>query len=204
MISFLVSFLLLLQPAQANQAASLPAILNDGSIWGKDFSAVLPSLPAWQQTGEQQVIVFSDRIVGNTPYERPEGVRAGVAELGRALAVSRATAKGAVARNLRAEAIPFPEDDSIRVAMITSSLQLLNPQLTRAGLEQTFGPPEKVSSLTLQNKAERRPVVLTLYQYANGTVIFAEPDLTTRPGFVDRVFLNVSALNRAVFPEVRK
>lgn len=206
MMTLVISLLLLVlpynQPPQTNRTASLPAILNDNSLWGKDFSAALPSLPAWQQVGEPQVTVFSDRIIGSRTYERPEAAQSGATELRRALATPRPALPGATAaRNFRAETLTLLEDDSVHVALINSSLQLLNPELTRAVLERRLGPPEKVSSLTLQNKLERRPIVLTLYQYAGGAVVFAEPNLSQRPGFVDRVFLDVPALTNAVFPE---
>jgi hypothetical protein len=195
--------------AQASKP-TLVQILNNRSVFGKDFPAVLRGLPAWNAQGEQEVVVFAHRAVGATALDTKEESEKRAAQLNDMLLKLqvqfkpdfRSLAEAPTGR-LRAEAIAFPEDDSQRVAVSDSSLQLLNPELTPARLREALGPAERVAYVTVQNKFERRPIQLTVYEYADGQIGFAEPNPSLRPGFIDRVLLKVRAVNAAVFEEAR-
>lgn len=102
---------------------------------------------------------------------------------------------------LRAEVLPVFEDDSAHVALTGRTLQFLAPRLSMTTVRNRLGEPEKVSRVTIQNKFERRGVVLTLYSYAGGAITFAEADYTAVHGLVDRVILDVAAVTAAVFQE---
>jgi hypothetical protein len=185
-------------------------ILSNQAVFGKDFAAALRSLPAWNALEEHEVAVFSVQLVGSTPFDTKQAAEKRVLQLNEALTKAQVKYKSefsamseAPPRALRVEAIPFPEDDSYRAAMTDSSLQLLNPDLTLERLSAALGKPERVRYVTVQNKTERRPIQLTLYEYAGGQIAFAVPDPTLRPGIIDRALLNVRAINSAVFQEVR-
>jgi hypothetical protein len=100
---------------------------------------------------------------------------------------------------LKTEVIPsFQDDDSVRVISTRPDAQFLTPNLTVATVQERLGPPEKVEQQVIQGEGERRPVVLTLYRYADGAVTFAESDIAARPGMVDRVLLDASAVVNAI------
>ena len=56
---------------------------------------------------------------------------------------------------------------------------------------------EQVSQQVIQTKYERRPTILTKYQYASGAVVFATSNLKPN-GKLDRVFLNTEAVSQAL------
>jgi len=190
--------------------SSLLRILSNQTLFGKDFSAVLRSLPAWNSYGEREVAVFAHQVVGSTRHDTREEAQKGAAQLNATFLKVQARLKSefsalaqAPSAPLHAEAIAFPEDDSYRVAVADSSLQLLNPELTLERLKKELGAPQKVAYVTVQNKTERRPIQLTLYEYADGQVAFAMPDLSLHPGIIDRVLINVRAVSAAAFQEAR-
>jgi hypothetical protein len=189
---------------------TLVQILSNQAVFGKEFAAALRSLPAWNALEEREVVVFAHQIVGSTPYDTKQAAEKRAVQLNRTLTKAQAQFKSefsamsvATPRSLRAEGIPFPEDDSYRAAVTDSSLQLLNPELTLARLSAALGKPQSVRYVTVQNKLERRPIQLTLYEYAGGQIAFAVPDPSLRRGIVDRALLNVRAVNSAVFQETK-
>jgi len=195
--------------AQAPES-SLLHILSNQAVFGKDFSAVLRSLPAWNAYGEHEVAIFEHQVVGATRHNTRDEAQKRAAQLNQTLLKVQAPLKsefGALAQSppapLHAEAIAFHEDDSYRVVVADSSLQLLNSELTLARLKKELGAPQKVAYVTVQNRTERRPIQLTLYEYADGQVAFATPDLSLHPGIIDRVLLNVPAISAAAFQEAR-
>jgi len=54
-------------------AADLARILTNRALWGRDFATALSSIPAWNQSGETTVLVFSDRVMGNEEFEKRKG-----------------------------------------------------------------------------------------------------------------------------------
>jgi hypothetical protein len=189
---------------------TLVQILSNEVVFGKDFAAALRSLPAWNALEEREVVVFAHQIVGSTPYDTKQTAEKRAGQLNEALTKTQAQFKSefrtmpvAALRAMRAEGIPFPEDDSYRTAVADSSLQLLNPELTLARLSAALGKPQRVRYVTVQNKLERRPIQLTLYEYADGQIAFAVPDPSLRTEIIDRAFLNVRAVNSAIFQEAK-
>lgn len=191
-------------------APALVRILSNQAVFGKDFAAALRGLPAWNALEEREVVVFTHQIVGATPYDTKQAAEKRATQLNEALTKAQAQFKSefgamsvAAPRAMHVEGIPFPEDDSYRAAVTDSSLQLLNSELTPARLSAALGKPLRVRYVTVQNKTERLPIQLTLYEYADDQIAFAVPDPSLRPGIIDRAILNVRAINSAVFQEAK-
>lgn len=199
--------LLSVTSAQAPQP-SLLQILANRSVFGKDFPAALASVPAWAAVEERRVVVLAHEVVGGTPFTTKEEAEKRALRLRQALQ-NRVTFRPGTplaessATLSRVQAISFPEDDSVRVAVSDSSPELIAPQLTPARLKEELGQPEKIIYVTVQNKYERRPIELTVYEYAGGQISFAESSPSLRPGFIDRAILDVRAINAAVFQEAK-
>ena len=198
------------QPSPTQSKPTLSSILSDRTLWGKDFALALTFLQSWHEAGEGKVAIFSKRIVGSTAFRTREDAEKVTSKLTDAMAriVFRpkpefeAMFKGIeprLAAPVKAELIPaFADDDSIRVAWTLPDAEFLPPKLTMAAVQERLGPPEKVEQELIQTEGERRPVVLTLYRYAERTVTFAESDVAVRPGLVDRVLLDVPAVINAI------
>jgi hypothetical protein len=170
------------------QRRSVKEILTDTQLWGKDFPTVLASISTWKQV-DQRVVIFRARTLGDTPYRSSaEAERVG------------AILNGAMGQNdkLRASVVTWLEDDSYRLASSGGSLQLLPEKLSLELVKKRLGPPESVTPVVISGNTERRAVVLMLYSYAGGAVVFAESSYSPWPGIVDRVFLDVNAVTRAL------
>jgi hypothetical protein len=108
----------------------------------------------------------------------------------------RATAPAGA--TVRAEAVRLRDGDGYHLALTRAAgLQLLRPSLTIETVRARLGPPEKVIEQAIQNEGERKPVILTLHQYAGGTIAFAESNMA-EPGVVERVVLDLNAVVGAV------
>src|SRR5260370_34145015 len=123
----LLGAMLTFASAQAPQPA-LVQILANRSVSGKDFPVALTSVPAWSSLEERQVVVFAHQIVGATSFNTKEDAQKRAGQLNKSLQKSRvrfrrelSTFAKVPAQRLRAQAIPFPEDDSSRVAVLDSS-----------------------------------------------------------------------------------
>ncbi|HEX9943511.1 MAG TPA: hypothetical protein VGG03_15975 [Thermoanaerobaculia bacterium] len=190
---------------------ALSRVLSDPELWGKDFPAVLAQLASWRRTGETTVAVFPDKVVGERRYAKREEAAAASERLRQEAAPPRPrsglpggmTQKIAGAQQelsrFRTEAQAFNEDDSYRVVWSAPSAQLLKPGLTVAKVRERLGQPTETRQLVLQTEGESRPVILTLYVYLGGAVAFAESDVATRPGSVDRVLLDLPAVTGVLF-----
>ncbi|MEK7830715.1 MAG: hypothetical protein AAB401_06480 [Acidobacteriota bacterium] len=200
-------------------------ILNDRTLFGKDLPAALAYLPSWSQINERQVEIYPDRIVGSLVYKTTQEAQQAAARLREATAGPRLTPNPEFADLLRGvpnqfpfsvEVIPyFPDDGSIRVAWTApviisapppelrnqaqQALQFFDPALKAAAVQQRVGPPDAINQEIVQSDKDERPVILTKFSYAKGAIDFAEADLSPRPGFVDRVLFNVTAVTSVVF-----
>jgi len=184
-------------------------ILTNPNLWRQDFPVVLAQLPALQTAGESKLLVFPDKAVSGTPARSAdeaqnqrrkienamEQVRTNPTPLARKL-MARTTQ-----RSLKPDIITkFPEDDSARVAI--DSLQLFPAGMRVENVRRQLGAPEKTTRVVIESEGERRPLILTLYSYAGGAVVFAEADIAPRPGAVDRVILDIPAVIAALEKEV--
>lgn len=188
------------------EATAVVRILEDRALWGKDFYGLLASLASFQQAGEQRLQVFADRVVGTKRYDSLAEAQRRVPALEQAL--KRAEDQrlaAAVLRRYQAQplilkptAIQFVDDGSYRVAALQPDAQFLAPGLKTATVLERLGKAEKVTTEVLDDGTERRPVILTVYHYAGGAIAFAEADVAPRPGFINRVFLDVPAITSSL------
>jgi hypothetical protein len=202
------SFTLLAVLAFGQQpAVTVQRILSDETLWGNDYPSVLTRLRALRDSGERSVYIFADRAAGasasrtqadvqaratrlTTLMARPATLQAPYAQL-----QQRAAAPAAA--TLRAEALRLRDGDGYHLAITRAAgLQLLAPELTIAAVRARLGPPEKVTEQAIQNEGERKPVILTLHQYAGGAIAFAESNMA-EPGVVERVVLDLNTIVQA-------
>ena len=202
------SFTLLAVLAFGQQpAVTVQRILSDETLWGNDYPSVLTRLRALRDSGERSVYIFADRAAGasasrtqadvqaratrlTTLMARPATLQAPYAQL-----QQRAAAPAAA--TLRAEALRLRDGDGYHLAITRAAgLQLLAPELTIAAVRARLGPPEKVTEQAIQNEGERKPVILTLHQYAGGAIAFAESNMA-EPGIVERVVLDLNTIVQA-------
>jgi hypothetical protein len=187
---------------------SLQRILADEQLWGNDYPLILVRLRALRDSGERSAYIFADRAAGaiaaraqadaqaratrlTTLMARPSTLQAPFAQM-----QQRATAPAGA--TVRAEAVRLRDGDGYHVALTRAAgLQLLRPSLTIDAVRARLGPPEKVIEQAIQNEGERKPVILTLHQYAGGTIAFAESNMA-EPGVVERVVLDLNAVVGAV------
>jgi hypothetical protein len=202
----------------ASTSAGAPAptplvrMLRDPVIWGRDFPLVIASLPAFEHAGDTAIVVSQSRAVGSRSFESVRVAESAANELARTVAERRGMARQGIAALVdsarritmpQATAVPDPEASTTHVGWANPSLQFLMRSLPVATVKNRLGDPERITKLLIDSGGERRPVVLTLYHFANDAVVFAESDWAAKPGLVDRVFLNVARLTAALYQEGR-
>jgi hypothetical protein len=200
--------------ATATQQRPVPLqrILTDGSLWDRDFAALLANLPSWRAVGESSVVVFRDRALGGTPYTDRDRAQLLVARMRDALSQAKGTpnpqfaalldAALKAAPNFETTVVTLGEDGSTRVAWTGAparGLRFLADTLSVARVQERLGPPETVTTYLVPSDRDHRPAVLTLRAYAGGAVVFAESNWAPRPGFVDRVILDPRVISAALF-----
>jgi hypothetical protein len=187
----------------------LEALLKDTSIWGPNFGEVLAAMPTWTEAGEKQVIVYRARVEGSQEFQTSAAALQMETQTRAAFKKARWTPRPAFRQLLaplmarpvvigKAAPVKTPDGESVRLAW-GETRQLLAADLTKARLTATQGEPERITRRVIPTDDERRPVVLTELHYANGAVVFAQPDYAPRPGFIDRVALNTGRVTEAVF-----
>jgi hypothetical protein len=193
--------------------ALIRRILSDTKLWGKDFPLVLASLPSFNRAGEKEITVLPNRIVGERRFKSLDEAGREAEDVSKYLSLGqnkfRPEFEELFQRGfreriaaLKPQPLNFLDDDTKRVAILSRESQFLAPGLTIATVRQILGEPEKITREVLDN-GERRPIILKIHHYAGGAIAFAESNWTTRPGDIDRAFLNVPAVTAAVFQETR-
>jgi hypothetical protein len=191
---------------EQKDSGAIVRILNDRSLWGEDFYRLLPVLSSFQKAGEQRIVIFADRVVGTNRYRSLREAETRNRALESALQRGDQPLAGAARRLYQVQqpiameptAIQFLDDRSFRVAAPAPNGQLLPAGLKIATVQERLGKPEKVTKELLDDGTERRPVILTVYYYAGGAIAFVESNIAPRPGFVNRVYLDVPAVTSAL------
>lgn len=180
----------------APQQLSADRILLDSTLWGPDFAAVLPVLVALRDSGETRAYIFADSIAGasalspETATGRAEKLRALVARP-RAVATQFAKLqKPATAGTFRIETARLLDDDGSHTVAVRRGAQFLATGLTVETVRSRLGEPERVVEQTIQNRTERRPVILKLHIYAGGAIAFAESNMA-EPNVIERVVVDL-------------
>lgn len=194
------------------QKKTVLQILTDKVLWGKDFLTVLAYLESFQRVNETRIAVFSDEVVTTTALKSEDEGKRAAEQLNQT--IEKLTAdptplnKNLLLRfdgqrkTLRAEVLPyFAEDESVRVRV--DSLDLFSDKLAVETVKKQLGKPEKVSTLLVETEGEMRPLILTLFSYAGGAIVFAEADIAVRPGFINRVYLDVPKILAVLEQEVK-
>lgn len=189
------------------KAPAVVPILSDRALWGEEFYGLLAFLPDFQNAGEQRIAIFADRVVGarrsESLREAQRRARALDQDLRRGPDRSLTTVVNRLFQvqkppAVNATAIQFLDDRSYRVAVLAPDARFLARGLKTATVLERLGRPERVTTELLDDGTERRPIILTIYHYAGGAIAFAESDVAPRPGFINRVFLDVSAVTAAL------
>jgi hypothetical protein len=190
------------------QQPTMNRIFEDKTIWGPDFPVLLAHLQSLERAKQQQVLVFPDRAVVASPAKTEDEAKKLADTLNTQISelqknptplFKRMSARSPAARPLRATVERLPEDQSFRASI--PGLNLLQANLTVATVRKQLGAPENVTRQLIEGPGDSRPLVLTLYRYAGGSVVFAEADIAPRPGFVNRAVLNVPAVTAALAKE---
>lgn len=207
-ISIATAAALLATSVAAQQApVTVQRVLLEQNVWGRDIASLLALLPALRQAGESQVYVFPDRAVGAAPMADQPAARAAIARTPALSTLRPATlrppfqalfqAQAADAAALRVDAGTTIDGDGVHLTLARDALQLLSPNLTMQTVRERLGPPTRTTLLTIQNRGERKPVILTLHAYADGAIAFAESNYA-EPGVVERVVLTLASVTPVV------
>jgi hypothetical protein len=187
----------------------LEGLLKDSRIWGTHFGEVLAAMPTWNDAGEQQVVVYRSRVEGAREFSSVAAARQMETQTRAAFKKAQqwklrpsfvdllAPLMGRPVVTRNAAQVKTP-DGEVRLAW-GGTRQLLAADLTKAKLTDAQGQPERITRRVVPTDDERRPVVLTELHYANGTVVFSQPDYAPRPGFIDRAVLNTGRITQVVF-----
>ena len=190
------------QPPAPGREAPLIKALSDQSIFGPDFAAVIRVLPAFSAAGENRVMLFTDRVVGTKRYATlEEGQRAAksILERGERNMSPTLPLPPPRGRITTITAIRSLDDRAIHVVAVLDGARFLAPALRLDVIEQRLGPPEKHEQLVIDDGTDRHPLVLELYSYDAGAIVFATREGTLDPRAIDRVFLDAQRITAAVF-----
>ena len=196
------------------QKRTVTQILTNKTLWGRDLLTVLAFLQSFQKANENQIAVFPTKVVTSKPLKSKDEAKRAAARLDASLdemkknptplskKLFQLQPNGDQKKSLDADVLEyFAEDESMRVEV--NSLNLFSDKLTVEMVKKEIGQPEKVSKLLIQTEGEQRPLILTLYSYVGGAIVFAEADIAARPGFVNRVLLDVPRIIAALEKEVK-
>jgi hypothetical protein len=186
--------------ASAQSAAEatpvLAKVINDRELFGDDGIAALRAAAAWRGAVQRFVVVEAEQIVADQPLSEAEA--AAVSGMQQRTTQSSTGEAAARASTLRAVVVFMPDDGTRRLALRRDNPTFLRTGIKLAVIEQRYGKPQRVFTEVVQSRGERRPAVLTVYEYDGGAVRFASSDFSRFPGSVDRVFLDLAALERAL------
>ena len=188
-------------------------ILSDSTLWGDDFPALLANIRSWRRSGETRIEIFQNEAVGATPHTNIQRALSAAARLHFLMKESprfKTTFEAVLktrAANVNDSLVPLAhtsrDDISYRVVVVKKSSAAqtlyLTPGLTMTKVQERSGPPESVTTRLIDSGDERRPVILKLYNYAQGSIAFAESNLSPTRGTVERVILDTNRISRVIF-----
>jgi hypothetical protein len=174
----------------------LAKVINDRELFGDDGIAAIRAASAWRGAVKRFVIVEPAQVVADQPVAEVDA--AAVSDLQSRTTQASAGAPAARASTFRAVVVFMPEDGTRRLALRRDNPTFLKTGIKLAVIEQRYGKPQRVFTEIMESQGERRPAILTIYEYDGGAVRFASSDFSRFPGSVDRVFLDLAALERAL------
>lgn len=189
-------------PVTAAAQSPLVKTLSDPAIFGPDIGAVIRVLPAFAAAGENRVWVFTDRVAGTKKYPSlDEGKRAAKAISDRGERVMSPTLPLPPPRvHITAlDGLRLRDDRAVHVAAQVAGAQFLAAGLHMDTVEQRLGKPERHEQILIDDGTERYPLVLELYYYQGGAIVFATREGTSDPRLVDRVIFDADRITAALF-----
>jgi len=186
----------------ARPESPIAKALADPSLFGPDIAAVVRMLPAFAEAGENRVMILPDRVVGTKRYATAdEAQRTAKSVLDRGERVMSPTLplpppKG---RLTAIDAMRSLDDRAIHVAAVLEGARFLAPGLRIDVVQQRLGAPEKHEQVVIDDGTDRHPLVLELYSYYGGAIVFATREGTLDPRTVDRVFVDTQRITAAVY-----
>ena len=195
-LAIIVGTLLPVCGSTVPQQFNAERILLDSTLWGPDFPVVLPVLVALRDTGETRAYIFTDSVAGasalasETATARAEKLRALVARPRTLASQFAKLQKPATPGALRVETARLLDDDGFHTVAVRRGAQFLATGLTVEMVRSRLGEPERVVEQTIQNRTERRPVILKLHIYAGGAIAFAESNMA-EPNVIERVVVDL-------------
>jgi len=198
---------------QETQDAKIIRILTNPSLWQKDFPTLIKSINSFEAIGEKKIEVYQNDALGSRKFEPQDtGLMRETSELRSYLTVDpRLKPQVTIAIN---SAWPQPldtvtpagqsalSDGSLRVSLASKTIvepQFLAPGLTLTALREQNGEPESITrEVADASDDERRPLILTLYRYANGAITFATSDVSPNPEVIDRAILDTEKVSSAI------
>jgi len=185
-----------------DNAAKIKAIIGDTALWGPDFNALISSIKDWSAVGETKIEVFHGEAVGATQQATITLALSNASKFHENL--SRSMKLDDSIKSVIPSAQTSRDDGSSRVVLLRRDERVNPTSYLLNGLSVQFvkerrGEPDRVTTQLLDTGDERRPIILTLYEYAGGAIVFAESDVTP-PGTVERVILDAKKIQAAISP----
>jgi hypothetical protein len=178
------------------QLEAVRAILNTSDLWGKDFKAVLATVPSFEDTGEQQLLIFPDKVIGaNKISLGAPATQRNLRRLNRSIVENQN--KMIVSKDTKAEAFLFEEDNARHVALTSETSEYLAPNAKISDVQQRFGKPERISKHSIQSSKQDRPETLIYFHYAGDAIIFVSSNIKNY-GYLDRVILDAPVIKAAM------
>ena len=185
-------------------------ILSNHALWDVEFASTVKYLHSWKKLDQSNVILFRDQLLSSKAYQNGPDAERAAARLQEILFDRQPSFAPSFADLLRrADGAPptvkvidfFADDDSYRVGWACTPGTSFTKALTIKIVRDELGEPQGGVSheIVRSERGGRRPVVLTLYRYADGAITYAESDLADKPGRVDRVLLDISKLSAVIF-----
>jgi hypothetical protein len=198
-VCFVVAAIVSMGGWTSAQRPTAERILLESTLWGPDYPALLPVLRALRDAGETKAYIFTDRVAGASAFPSEEAARSR-AEKSRSLVAQPPALRPQFAQlqkqapagaPLRIETARLIDDDGQHVVANRPGARLLAAGLTIQAVRGRLGEAERVIEQTIQNRGERRPVILKLHVYAAGAIAFAESNMA-EPGVVERVVVDLA------------
>jgi hypothetical protein len=178
--------------------------LAQRSLWGRDYAALIASIPGWARVQERTIVIAPDVVFGGTPFRSREEAETQARRLAAALEQPQTLApdfeyEAAVGRRALAGKIaarPYGGGESYRVVLGFGSNFL--PVLTIEDVQRIFGREEAIRTEVKDFGRDARPIVYTGYVYFDGAVIFQTSNYAPAPDQVVRVVLDLSSSFEAI------
>jgi hypothetical protein len=185
----------------AQQKPTAQQLLNDRSLWGKDFIALRPELHDLKVLGSK-IEVHRNVVIGSRQYTDAQESHDAASNINETVfaATARPDAHELWAGDYKSEVHGYgpttqagstktakeSKDQGHHVSIVARSdkpAEFLAPDLTAEALTRKIGVPERLDHEIIRGKNDGRPEVITTYTYAGGAIKFKVSNLSPRlPG----------------------